>query len=139
MDLKIISWNVNGLQGILKKDKYGKKYNKIIDNNTLANMIKIENPDIVCLQEIKCSNKFNYTLFFDFKYHYSNCCECKKGYSGTLILSKIKPDKIILNFGSELEDNGLDKEGRMITLIFPTFILVNVYVPNSGSYRLGWR
>ena len=80
--MKIISWNVNGLQGILKKDAKGQKNNKIIENNILTTLIKNENPDILCLQEIRCSTDFQCSQYFS-GFTFMNCSKNKKGYSVT--------------------------------------------------------
>jgi exodeoxyribonuclease-3 len=125
--MTIISWNVNGLRAIVKKDFFE-------NINTM-------NPDILCLQETKAQDNevlkalsplSNYNLYIN--------SATKKGYSGTVILSKIKPIVITNNMGLEKHDN----EGRIICAEYPDFYLVNVYVPNSGqqlerlNYRAKW-
>lgn len=125
--MTIISWNVNGLRAIIKKDFFE-------NINTM-------NPDILCLQETKAQDNevlkalsplSNYNLYIN--------SATKKGYSGTVILSKIKPIVITNNMGLEKHDN----EGRIICAEYPDFYLVNVYVPNSGqqlerlNYRAKW-
>ncbi len=141
----IISWNVNGLQGILKKDASGMKNKKVQINNPIKNIIEYESPDILCLQEIRCSEKFVHNSHFaDYKYQYVNYAKNRKGYSGTLIASKIRAISAHYDFellGGEL-DNNLTTEGRIITLEFEKYYLVNVYTPNSGVrgfQRLEWR
>lgn len=155
---KIISWNVNGIQSVLKKDANGvistipklKREGKI---SSLHTMLAKEDPDIVCLQEIRCSSKsdstkdnITSTKNFDpskhlpsYPYQYINCCTNRKGYSGTLVLSKILPTKIsrnceelVIDFINNKPLETLLCEGRIITLYFEHFILVNVYVPNAG-------
>jgi exodeoxyribonuclease-3 len=122
--MKIISWNVNGLNAQLKK-------------NYLNDLINNENPDILCLSETKINNNFKDEYFKDkFKYRYWNISTIKKGYSGVSILvKKIEP----LNIKYGLYD--LDNEGRVITLEFKKFYLINVYTPNSGELlkRLKYR
>lgn len=145
----IISWNVNGLQGILKKDVLGVKNNKIQNENPLSNMLSTESPDIICLQEIRCSEKFTHQSHFqNYKYQYVNYSKMRKGYSGTLVAIKIKPLNVYYDFelyGSKCpisEDRGLHSEGRIITLEFENYYLINVYTPNSGVNgftRLEWR
>ncbi|MDD4930676.1 MAG: exodeoxyribonuclease III [Candidatus Colwellbacteria bacterium] len=131
---KIISWNVNGLQGILKKNKNGDKKSSS-DKNVLQHLLDTEKPDIICLQEIRCSDKFKWEPEDRMKwYTYENYCQSKKGYSGTLISSKIKP--VNVTYGMEGYD---DAEGRVITMEFSNFFLLNVYSPNSGTYRLKYR
>jgi exodeoxyribonuclease-3 len=128
--IKIVSWNVNGLAGIQKKDVSGKKFTKLQAENPLSNLVKTENPDILCLQEIRCSAKLKYSPF---PYTYTSYAE-KKGYSGTLISCKKKPSEVTYGVpGIE------EKEGRVITLEFEGFYFINVYAPNSGDYRLKYR
>ena len=114
--MKILSWNVNGVRAIAKKDFFK-------DVNLLS-------PDILCLQETKAQDDQvkevtagmdGYTLF-------SSSAE-KKGYSGTAILTKIKPLSRTTGIGIPEHDN----EGRVVTLELEGFSLVNVYVPNSGN------
>lgn len=109
--MKIISWNVNGIRSMLKKGFLG--------------FLSQENPDIICLQETK-ARKEDVELELEEYHQYWNAAE-KKGYSGTCVFTKEKPLSV---------ENGIlmdhhDKEGRTITLEYPAFYLVNVYVPNS--------
>jgi exodeoxyribonuclease-3 len=96
------------------------------------------NPDILCLQETKAQDdQVAETLAALEGYHiYSNSAE-KKGYSGTAILSKIKP----LSVTSNIDIAEHDTEGRVLCLEYENFYLVDVYVPNSGSElkRLNYR
>ncbi len=133
--MKIISWNVNGLRAWVQKDG-------------AVNFIeRLEKPDIFCVQETKANKKqvdeyFEKTggqLFPDYPYHYWNSAE-KKGYSGTAIFTKFKP--LSESYGLDtLPKEELDTEGRVITLEFEKFYLVNVYTPNSkhGLLRLPYR
>ncbi|MFA6915021.1 MAG: exodeoxyribonuclease III [Parachlamydiales bacterium] len=109
--MKIISWNVNGIRSVLKKG--------------FLDFIDKYDPDILCLQETKASKE---DIQIDLKqYHqYWNSAQ-KKGYSGTCVFTKEKP----LNDQNGILHDHHDKEGRTITLEYPTFYLVNVYVPNS--------
>ncbi len=104
-----------------------------------------ENPDIICIQESKAQEKQvkeflekekkdfndkkkdtqNINFFENYKYQYWNSAE-KKGYSGTIIFSKEKPVSIKNGIG----DN-LDNEGRVITIEYEKYFVVNVYTPNS--------
>ncbi len=123
--MKIISWNVAGFRACLKKG-FKDFFNEI-------------NADIFCLQEVKAElhqidfNPKNY-------YCYLNPAK-KKGYSGTLIYSKEKP--LNVNYGIGVEEH--DQEGRVITLEFKEFYLVNQYVPNVKrdlsrlDYRMTWE
>lgn len=132
---KIIAWNVNGLRSLMKK-------------KDLDDLIKKEKPDIICFGETKLSCPFIDTeneiknKFPDYKYTYWSPCLVKNGYSGTAIISKIKP---LNNYNGLLDkhynDNGIDNEGRVITLEFKNYFLVHVYTPNSGQElkRLDYR
>lgn len=132
--MKIISWNINGIRAIIKKDFIiDNKSNK---NNTFINFIKKEDPDIICFTEIKiCLNGNNIEKLIPLPeyYKYFNSCtvNIKKGsYSGVLILTKILPN----NINTKLNENSIfEREGRFIHLEFDKFNLVNVYVPNSGD------
>ena len=125
--MKIISWNVNGIRAVAQKNFFP-------DLKEMA-------PDILCLQETKAQDDQVAETLSTIKdyYIYSNSAE-KKGYSGTAILSKIKPINIKNDIGIALHDN----EGRVLCLEYESFFLVNVYVPNSGSelkrldYRQDW-
>jgi exodeoxyribonuclease-3 len=122
--MKIISWNVNGIRAIAKK--------------TFFTDLELLEPDILCLQETKAQDhQVAETLEPLNGYHiYSNSAE-KPGYSGTAVISKIKP----LNVTKDINIKEHDTEGRVLCLEYDTFFLVNVYVPNSGSElkRLGYR
>ena len=123
--MKLISWNVNGLRAIYKKD--------------FVEIFKDINADIFCIQETKMQEgqlevKFaGYEMYFNYAQ--------RKGYSGTAIFTKIKPKKVTYGIGIEEHD----KEGRVITLEFKEFYLVNCYTPNSGrelarlDYRMEWE
>lgn len=148
--LKIISWNINGLQGILSKitsDNAGRsviiKKRKPVIGNILDSMIKTENPDILCLQEIRCSTKFDHIPYLPSLsgyYIYTNYSSVGKGYSGTLIASRYKPSSVHYNFPDDIADHcntsfgqesTLNSEGRLIALQFKEFTILNLYSPNS--------
>tara|TARA_B110000037_G_C17044983_1_gene475299 strand:+ start:56 stop:832 length:777 start_codon:yes stop_codon:yes gene_type:complete len=116
MKYKIISWNVNGIRSISKKINF-------------SDFFKKHNPDILCLGETKLSPGCNDVLcdIDGFKYRYWNTSDGRKGYSGTAILSNIKPKSIVYDL-----PNHNNNEGRVITAEFKDFYLVNVYTPNSG-------
>ena len=122
--MKIISWNVNGIRAVAKKDFFK-------DLEKMA-------PDILCLQETKAQDDQVAEVLADTEDYevYSNSAE-KKGYSGTAILTRISPIKVYRDIGISKHDN----EGRVLCLEFQDFFLVNVYVPNSGNElkRLGYR
>lgn len=108
--MKLISWNVAGFRACLKKG--------------FANFFEKENADIVCIQEVK-AEKDQYAFSPSGYYEYLFPAK-RKGYSGTLIYTKIKPISVKYGIG-EVE---YDEEGRNITLEFNNFYLVNCYVPN---------
>ncbi len=123
--MKIISWNVNGLRAVITKGFW--------------DFFKGQNADIFCVQETKMQQE-QADFKFEGYYEYWNQAE-KKGYSGTLILTKNKP--ISIKYGIEIEEH--DKEGRVITLEFNDFYMVNCYTPNSKrelerlEYRQIWE
>lgn len=126
--MHLVSWNVNGIRAIIKKD--------------FLKNIKAMDPDILCLQETKAASEETKTaleLLSDYKV-YVNSSKARKGYSGTAILSKTEPINVVYDMG--LEEH--DQEGRVITAEFDTFFIVVVYTPNSGDgllrldYREGW-
>ena len=108
--MKIISWNVAGFRACLKKG--------------FEEFFYKENADIYCLQESKVT-KEQYSFHPENYYEYLFPAE-KKGYSGTLVYSKIKPLNVIYGIGESI----FDKEGRTITIEYSNFYLVNSYVPN---------
>jgi exodeoxyribonuclease-3 len=119
--MKLLSWNVNGIRAVMK--------------NGFLKQIEKENADIICFQETKAHPEQVDKLFQDYPFHVWNPAE-KKGYSGTVIFSKIKP--LSIKFSKDLLD---DQEGRVIVAEFENFFLVNVYTPNSqrGLTRLKHR
>lgn len=127
--MKLISWNVNGLRAVINKG-FKNFYNDI-------------KADIMCLQETKMQQdqiSMDINDIFKDRYVYWNSAE-KKGYSGTVVISKIKPINVTYGLGKEEHD----KEGRIITLEFEKFYLVNCYTPNSKrelerlDYRMIWE
>ena len=123
--MKLISWNVNGIRAVLTKG--------------FEDFFKDVNADIFCVQETKCQEG-QVNLEFEGYQSFWNSAE-KKGYSGTAIFSKIKP--LSVKFGIGIEEH--DKEGRVITLEFKDFYMVNIYTPNSKrelerlDYRQIWE
>lgn len=126
--LHLVSWNVNGIRAIIKKD--------------FIKDIKMMNPDILCLQETKAQPEDARTVFemFPEYFAYVNSSKARKGYSGTAILTRQKPLEITYDMGMEEHD----LEGRVITAEFEKFYLITVYTPNSGEgmkrlhYRALW-
>lgn len=122
--MKIVSWNVNGLRAIAKKNFFTD--------------LELIGPDILCMQEIKAQENHVIETLGPLKdYHIYSNSAIKPGYSGTAVASKIKP----LNVTKGINKEEHDTEGRVLCLEFEPFFLVNVYVPNSGSElkRLGYR
>ena len=123
--MKLISWNVNGIRAVLTKG--------------FEDFFKDVNADIFCVQETKCQEG-QVNLEFEGYQSFWNSAE-KKGYSGTAIFTKIKP--LSVKFGIGIEEH--DKEGRVITLEFKDFYMVNIYTPNSKrelerlDYRQIWE
>jgi exodeoxyribonuclease III len=119
---KIISWNVNGLRACLKKG--------------FAAFVDTEQPDILCLQEIKAfpgQVPYEFPAEYEVIWYPAN----KPGYSGTLIASKLPVLDRRLGLGIEAHD----QEGRVIALAHPDFWMVTVYTPNSKNdlQRLPYR
>lgn len=123
--VKLISWNVNGLRAVLKKN--------------FLDYLDSEKPDVLCLQETKCSPDNVEQLWPATYTTYWNSAE-KKGYSGTAIFAKTRP----LNVIPHIDIAEHDKEGRVLAAEFTDFFLVNVYVPNAKrdlsrlTYRQKW-
>lgn len=127
--MKLISWNVNGLRAVINKGF--KDFFKEID------------ADIFSIQETKMQEAQldeNILQIFEGYNAYWNSAE-KKGYSGTAIFTKQKPLNVTYGIGKEEHD----KEGRVITLEFEKFYIVNIYTPNSKrelerlDYRQIWE
>ena len=123
--MKLISWNVNGLRACLKKG-FEDTFNQL-------------DADVFCIQETKMQP--GQADFAPEGYtEYINSAE-KKGYSGTLIYTRVKPLNAWNGIGVEAHSH----EGRAITLEFEDYYLVNVYVPNSQNelaridYRMQWE
>ena len=123
--MKILSWNVNGLRAVLRKEA--------------LQALEPEEPDIVCLQETKLQEGQIDPVLTDFPWQYWNYAE-RRGYSGTVIFCREEPREVRLGLGKAEHD----KEGRLITLEFPAFFLVNTYTPNAQHelarlpYRQKW-
>jgi exodeoxyribonuclease-3 len=123
--LHLVSWNVNGIRAIVKKE--------------FAASVKAMAPDVLCLQETKAAEEESMETLSVLKgYHcFVNSSKARKGYSGTAILSKKEPVRVTYDIGLE----EFDQEGRVITAEFINYFLVTVYTPNSGDAlaRLDYR
>jgi len=123
--MKLVSWNVNGLRACIKKG-FMEKFEQI-------------GADVFCLQEIKMERSQSEADFTG--YHEYWLSADKKGYSGTAVFTKTAP--LDAAYGMDIDKH--DHEGRIITLEYDTFYLVNVYVPNSQNellrlpYRMIWE
>ena len=123
--MKFVSWNVNGLRACLEKG--------------FTDIFKNFDADIFALQETKMQEG-QAEVPTDGYYQYWNSAD-KKGYSGTAVFTKIKPDSVSYGIGIDKHDH----EGRVITLEFDTFYFVTCYTPNSQNelarldYRMEWE
>ncbi len=121
--MKLVSWNVNGMRAVLKK-------------GFLDYMAAVD-ADVICLQETKCHPGDVQHVGWATGYEATWASAVKKGYSGTVIFSRVKPKSVTLGLSVPVHD----QEGRVITAEFADFYLVNVYQPNSqrGLTRLDYR
>ncbi len=127
--MKLISWNVNGLRAVINKGF--KEFFENID------------ADIFCIQETKMQEEQIdieiQNIFKNYNSYWNSAV--KKGYSGTAVFTKKNPLKVTYGIGKEEHD----QEGRVITLEFDKFFLVNCYTPNSKrelerlNYRMVWE
>jgi exodeoxyribonuclease III len=123
--IKLVSWNVNGLRACVEKG--------------FMDFFKSVDADIFCIQESKLQEG-QIKLDMEGYYQYWNYA-VKKGYSGTAVFTRIEP--LSVSYGIDIEEH--DNEGRVITLEFKEFYLVNVYTPNSKrelerlDYRMIWE
>lgn len=114
--MKIISYNVNGIRSALSKDLLG--------------WLEKENPDVFCIQETKAQpDQINTLAFAELGYTcYLHSAE-KKGYSGVAIMTKVKPDKVVVGMNHPL----YDQEGRVIRADFGDISVMSVYIPSGSS------
>ncbi len=125
--MRIVTWNVNGLRAVIKKD-FIESYKKL-------------KPDIMCLQETKLQKEQVPAEIESIKADKYYSFASKKGYSGTAIFSKIPPLSVAYGINSSIHDD----EGRSITLEYDDFYLVNAYVPNAQpelkriDFRISWE
>lgn len=123
--MKLVSWNVNGLRSVLRKN--------------FLEFLAAEAPDVLCLQETRCGPDDVESLWpADYRTHW-NRAE-KAGYSGTAIFTRQPVREVTRGMGRAVHD----REGRVLTAEFDDFFLVNVYVPNAQreltrlAYRQEW-
>ncbi|CAL5207609.1 unnamed protein product [Lathyrus oleraceus] len=128
--VKLLSWNVNGLRALLKLEGF-----------SALQLAQREDFDVLCLQETKLQEKdikeIKQRLLDGYENSFWTCSVSKLGYSGTAIISRIKP--LSVRYGLGISDH--DSEGRLVTVEFDTFYLITGYVPNSGDglKRLSYR
>lgn len=125
--IKIITWNVNGIRAMMNKGFY--------------DIIKNLSPDILCIQETKADDQVVREVAAKMEgFSFLSSSAVKKGYSGTAVFTRPVPVQHFLKTGKEEHD----QEGRIITVDYEKFYLINLYVPNSGQdlkrldYRTEW-
>lgn len=124
--MRLVSWNVNGIRACITKG--------------FSDFFKDIDADIFCIQETKLQEEQATSIQYEGYYRYMNSA-VKKGYSGTMVFTKKKP--ISVTYGLGIEEH--DQEGRIITLEYDNFYLVNCYTPNSKrelerlDYRMVWE
>lgn len=115
--MKIISYNVNGIRAAIRKG--------------FVDWLKVANPDVICLQEIKATpDQFDPGVFEEigYEYHYWYPAE-KKGYSGVAILSKVEPRAVVYGTGIDY----MDIEGRNLRVDFEDFSVMSLYLPSGTN------
>ena len=124
--MRLLSWNVNGIRAVIGKG--------------FGDFVATENPDILCLQETKARpEQVQLPLELAGYHDFWNSAE-KPGYSGVAVFTRKKPLDVKIGLGVDRHD----REGRVLTLEYADFILVNVYTPNAQDelrrldYRLDW-
>ena len=122
--MRFVSWNVNGIRAVLKKN--------------FLEVFDAFNADIFAIQETKCQVG-QVELDLPGYHQYWSAAE-KKGYSGTAVFTREEPLRVLHGLGNEY----LDAEGRIVACEFPQFWFVNVYTPNSQmelariDHRMEW-
>ena len=121
--MKIISYNINGIRAAIRKG--------------FADWLEQENPDVICLQEIKAmENQFDVKLFDELGYESFWYPAQKKGYSGVAILSKFPVENV--KFG--IDNEHFDNEGRVLQIDFEKVSIISLYLPSgTNASRLGYK
>ncbi len=125
--MKLISWNVNGIRAVLKKN--------------FAEFIESCDADVVMLQEVKAEQEQVDYPFAEKGWHVAWNPAVKKGYSGVALLSRAEPISVTNGIGEERHD----QEGRVLTVEFDSVYVVGVYTPNAQNelrrldYRMEWN
>ena len=119
--MRLMGWNVNGIRSCIRKG--------------FADAVASASPDILALQEVKGSDEMERIELDGYRSIYSHAD--KKGYSGTAVFFRTDPLSVTIG----LDEDEFSHEGRVITLEYPDWYLVNVYVPNSQDElrRIGFR
>jgi len=116
--MKIISWNVNGIRAVYKRE--------------FLKWLTKSQADIICLQEIKAQKDQLPNDLINLKnYHFYLNQAQKKGYSGVAVYTKQKPIRV----GYKLGLKRFDQEGRILKLKYPYFTLINLYLPHGGREK----
>ena len=128
-ELRFVSWNVNGLRAVIKKDP------------SFADIFRTLDADVFAIQETKLQDDQRAKLGLDFDgYHQTWNYAERKGYSGTAVFSREEPLQVRRHIGCEVADD----EGRVCALEFERYWFVNVYTPNAQNElkridtRLAW-
>lgn len=163
--MRLISFNVNGIRSMKQKLRNGEKTTDEEKESVILELIREQDPDILCFQEVKTQNKDD-LAWIPIPYVYSTFSKEKKGYSGTVLFSKEEPEWVNYDFALLFEapphDHGCDEkeleeiveevkmspflqEGRMITAKFPNYMVVTMYTPNAKpklariKERIAWE
>lgn len=116
--MKIISWNVNGIRAVYKKN--------------FLKWLEKTSADIICLQEIKAQKEQLPSVLLTPKDYYSYINSAvKKGYAGVIVYTKQKPKKVTQKLGLKR----FDQEGRILQIEYSDFILINLYFPHGGRQK----
>jgi exodeoxyribonuclease-3 len=147
--MRIVTFNVNGIRSMSKKNKDGLPLSSEEKEVGLCRLVQEEAVDILCLQEIKTQSEADVDFLRGLlPYGDVCCCSRKKGYSGVAILSRIQPEWISYGFDLFHENRiglyqgwAVAEEGRLVCAKFQEVIVVTVYVPNAQPdlVRLGDR
>lgn len=115
--MKIISWNVNGIRAVSKKPNWQEVFNL--------------SPDVLAIQETKATPEqlTDVVRAPSGYYSYFDSSKVRKGYSGVAVFTKVEPEKVEYGLGAD----HMDQEGRLLTLYFKDFIIMNCYFPNGGK------
>lgn len=146
-EIRISSWNVNGIRSYIFNNYPSSKFKNISEidkDSNLNHLISITNSNIICFQETRCGlEKINNIKIDGWKIYSSSSegsgARSKDRYSGVAILVKDElgsPIQVINNLPTipePYDTNGRDKEGRFIALEYEDYFIINTYVPNAGT------